>query len=188
MELDDGVEVLLKPGDVVVNCGTRHGWRNKGTQSCIGAFVCIGAQRGAEAEEIVKDHLAAYNSHNVDKMASFWTEDVVLDDVGLGVIIRGKQEVKSYVCDAFAAIPDEKKELKSLFCTGNRAVCEMVDTGTQTGAFEKLPATGKSYSLRAVWVIEMREGKICRLASYYDVLSFLQQIGLMPKSPLEIIC
>jgi C-1 hydroxylase len=132
----------------------------------------------------VIDHLAAYNSHDVGKMASFWTEDVVLDDVGLGVIIRGKQEVKSYVRNAFAAIPDEKKELKSLFCAGNQAVCEMVDTGTQTGAFEKIPATGKSYSLRAVWVIELREGKIGRVASYYDALSFLQQLGLMPEALL----
>jgi len=45
MELDDGVEVLLKPGDVVVNCGTRHAWRNRGTQTCIAVFVCIGAER-----------------------------------------------------------------------------------------------------------------------------------------------
>jgi len=88
---------------------------------------------GTKVEDTVKDHLAAFSSHDVEKMASFWTEDIVLDDVGLGVIIRGKQEVKSCVCDAFAAIPDEKKELKSLFCAGNRAVCEMVDTWYPSG-------------------------------------------------------
>jgi mannose-6-phosphate isomerase-like protein (cupin superfamily) len=45
MELDDGVEVLLKPGDVVANCGTRHAWRNRSSENCIGLFVCIGARR-----------------------------------------------------------------------------------------------------------------------------------------------
>jgi mannose-6-phosphate isomerase-like protein (cupin superfamily) len=45
MQLDDGVEVLLKPGDVVVNCGTRHAWRNRSSENCIGLFVCIGAKR-----------------------------------------------------------------------------------------------------------------------------------------------
>jgi len=183
MELDDGVEVLLKPGDVVVNCGTRHAWRNRSVQNCIAVFVCIGANREANVEKMAKDHLAAFNSHDVEKMASLWTEDIVLDDVGLGIVVRGKQEVKSYVCDAFAAF-DEKKELKSLFCAGNRAVCEMIFTGTQTGAFDKIPATGKSYSGRAVWVIEMRGGKISRLASYYDTLRVLQQLGLMPEAPL----
>ncbi|MFV0306986.1 MAG: cupin domain-containing protein, partial [Desertimonas sp.] len=31
LELDDGAEVHLKPGDAVVQNGTRHAWRNKGT-------------------------------------------------------------------------------------------------------------------------------------------------------------
>lgn len=30
LELDDGAEVHLKPGDTVVQNGTRHAWRNKG--------------------------------------------------------------------------------------------------------------------------------------------------------------
>ena len=30
LELDDGAEVHLKPGDAVVQNGTRHAWRNKG--------------------------------------------------------------------------------------------------------------------------------------------------------------
>jgi mannose-6-phosphate isomerase-like protein (cupin superfamily) len=30
LELDDGAEVVLKPGDTVVQNGTRHRWRNKG--------------------------------------------------------------------------------------------------------------------------------------------------------------
>jgi mannose-6-phosphate isomerase-like protein (cupin superfamily) len=30
LELDDGAEVLLEPGDTVVQNGTRHAWRNRG--------------------------------------------------------------------------------------------------------------------------------------------------------------
>jgi steroid delta-isomerase-like uncharacterized protein len=137
-----------------------------------------------KVEEIVKDHLAAYNSHDAEKLASFWMEDIVLDDVGIGVAIQGKQETKSYVRGGFAAVPNVKKELKAFFCVGDQAVCEMVETGTQTGAFGNIPATGKSYSLRVAWIIEIRKDKISRLASYYDVLGFLRQVGLMPQAPL----
>ena len=35
MELDNGVEVHLKPFDCVVQNGTRHGWRNKGSEDCV---------------------------------------------------------------------------------------------------------------------------------------------------------
>jgi quercetin dioxygenase-like cupin family protein len=30
LELDDGAEVRLRPGDTVIQNGTRHAWRNKG--------------------------------------------------------------------------------------------------------------------------------------------------------------
>jgi steroid delta-isomerase-like uncharacterized protein len=183
MELDDGAEVLLKPGDVVVNCGTRHAWRNRSAQNCIAAFVCIGAKREAKVEKIVKDHLAAFNSHDIEKMASLWSEDIVLDDIGVGVI-NGKQELKRYVNEIFAAIPNVRKELKSFFVAGNQAVCEFVETGTQTGAIGKIPATGKSYTTKIAWIIEVRDGKINRLAPYHNMLDFLQQIGLMPEVPL----
>jgi len=43
LELDDGVEVHLKPGDTVVQNGTRHAWRNHGDQLCRIAVFLIGA-------------------------------------------------------------------------------------------------------------------------------------------------
>ncbi|ACP22925.1 hypothetical protein NGR_b14740 (plasmid) [Sinorhizobium fredii NGR234] len=45
LELDDGAEVHLKQGDVAIQCGTRHAWRNKGTSPATMAFVLIGAAR-----------------------------------------------------------------------------------------------------------------------------------------------
>jgi hypothetical protein len=43
LELDDGAEVHLKPGDVVVQNGTRHAWRNKSAAPCTMAFALVGA-------------------------------------------------------------------------------------------------------------------------------------------------
>jgi len=43
LELDDGEEVRLKQGDCVVQNGTRHNWRNRGSEVCVIAFVLIGA-------------------------------------------------------------------------------------------------------------------------------------------------
>jgi mannose-6-phosphate isomerase-like protein (cupin superfamily) len=45
MELDDGVEVHLKPGDCVIQNGTRHAWQNRSTENCVMLSVCIGAER-----------------------------------------------------------------------------------------------------------------------------------------------
>ena len=42
LELDDG-EVLLGLGDVIVQNGTPHAWRNRSDRNCTMAFVMIGA-------------------------------------------------------------------------------------------------------------------------------------------------
>jgi quercetin dioxygenase-like cupin family protein len=44
MELDDGVKVHLKAGDVLVQRGTIHNWVNRGEAPCVMAFVLIDAE------------------------------------------------------------------------------------------------------------------------------------------------
>jgi mannose-6-phosphate isomerase-like protein (cupin superfamily) len=41
LELDDGAEVTLSPGDTVVQNGTRHRWKNPGDKTArIAVFIC----------------------------------------------------------------------------------------------------------------------------------------------------
>ncbi|MBC7782059.1 MAG: cupin domain-containing protein [Proteobacteria bacterium] len=46
MEMDEG-SVHLKPGDVVIQLGTNHNWRNPGKEDCVMAYVLI-ATEGAK--------------------------------------------------------------------------------------------------------------------------------------------
>ena len=45
LELDDGVEVLLKAGDCVIQNGTRHAWHNRSLEKCVIAVALVGADR-----------------------------------------------------------------------------------------------------------------------------------------------
>jgi mannose-6-phosphate isomerase-like protein (cupin superfamily) len=45
LELDDGEQTVLRAGDVVIQNGTRHAWRNHGTEPCTFVGVAIGADR-----------------------------------------------------------------------------------------------------------------------------------------------
>jgi len=47
LELDGRAEVVLGPGDVVVQNGTRHRWHNRGSEPATMAVVVIGAHHGA---------------------------------------------------------------------------------------------------------------------------------------------
>jgi mannose-6-phosphate isomerase-like protein (cupin superfamily) len=44
-ELDDGAEVTLKKGDTFVQNGTRHRWRNAGTEPAVMFVALVGAER-----------------------------------------------------------------------------------------------------------------------------------------------
>ena len=48
LELDNGVEKVLRPGDTVVQNGTRHRWGNRGTEPAVLAVFLIGAHRASE--------------------------------------------------------------------------------------------------------------------------------------------
>lgn len=45
LELDNGEQKLIRPGEVVIQHGTRHAWRNKSDQIARALFVMIGPKR-----------------------------------------------------------------------------------------------------------------------------------------------
>lgn len=44
LELDDGVEAILSAGDVLIQNGARHRWRNRGEDWPLLAVVVVGAE------------------------------------------------------------------------------------------------------------------------------------------------
>ncbi|WP_166903530.1 cupin domain-containing protein [Mycobacterium sp. DL440] len=45
LELDEGVEATLRPGDVNIQNGTRHRWHNRGSEPAVLAVAMVGASR-----------------------------------------------------------------------------------------------------------------------------------------------
>jgi quercetin dioxygenase-like cupin family protein len=43
LQLEAGVEAKLRAGDVIIECGNLHTWRNNGSETCIAVFVMLGA-------------------------------------------------------------------------------------------------------------------------------------------------
>lgn len=54
MLLDEGEEVEMKAGDVMVQRATWHGWANRGTEPCKIGFVLVGGK--APAKHLHADH------------------------------------------------------------------------------------------------------------------------------------
>ncbi len=130
-------------------------------------------------EKVFDEYIAAWNSHDAEKIAEFFTEDGIHEDVAVGSVFHGKSELIAGLNPLFAACPDFKLELKTLFAAGNWVAQEWIMSGTQTGNLNILgiPAAGKRFSIRGASITRLRDGKIARNTDYWDMASMRQQLG-----------
>lgn len=135
-----------------------------------------------DVERMLRDYAVAWSSGDVERVASFLTDDCVIENVGWGTVYRGQEEIKAWVRDNFATKPDFKIEVISLFVAGDWAGGEWVQSGTYTGEVLGTEVTGKEFSSQGASIIELHEGRIRREAIYWDALSFLRQVGVMPEA------
>ena len=74
----------------------------------------------SDLERMLDDWAMAWSSGSStdpELILAFFVEDCVFEDVTFGAVARGKEELRSFVEGAFAAIPDFKYELRSRFAT-----------------------------------------------------------------------
>jgi steroid delta-isomerase-like uncharacterized protein len=135
-----------------------------------------------ETAELLVDLAAAWTAHDVEKLLSLCTEDCTYEDVALGVVNRGKAELRAFATGVLAAFPDFKLTVTCALVTGNGAAMEWTMTGTHKGDLPGMPTTNKSFSVRGASMCEIQEGRIKRISDYWDRHGFLTQIGLV-KSP-----
>ena len=80
-----------------------------------------------------------------------------------------------------AAMPDVKGTVSSAVESGQEVVLELVWDGTQTGPMVTeqgtIPPSGKRQRTPAAFVFQFEGGKLKESRHYFDLLTFLKQIG-----------
>ena len=132
---------------------------------------------------LLVDLVEAWNAHDPQRVASFYTEDATVEVGFTGeVVARGRDQIaEEFVARNLAAIPDWRFETRSGFATADRIVWEWTFTGTYTGQFPGLPpGEGQPVAVSGVTIFELRDGRIARDVFYDDFYGFLEQLGLLP--------
>ena len=125
--------------------------------------------------------IAAWNSHNPDKMLSLFTDDIVYEDVAFGEVSHGSAELRKFAASEFEGVPDLELKLLGVNIHGGHGTIEWTFSGTDKGVYK----TGKKFSVRGVSVIDMRDGKISRNLDFYDVATIMRQVGVLPTPPAD---
>ncbi len=108
---------------------------------------------------------------------SNFTRDVVMHT---NPDIVGIDSARAYYANYLTGFSHITFTIKDVFGQGNKIVKHWNFSGTQTGDFFGIPATGKHVSIDGVTLVRMQNGKIAEERDFIDNLDLMMQLGQMP--------
>ena len=128
--------------------------------------------------QLVREYVAAWNSHGVDRLTSLFAEDGSYGEFGLSRVMLGREEIRRHLIATFGALPDLTiAPTGEPVSSGERVYWKWLMTATHQGEFGGVLPTGKRFELGGLSVLVTREDKIVRAADYFDVASFVRQVA-----------
>ena len=129
----------------------------------------------------------AWNSHEIDRLLAFMTEDVEARDDCWPKLMRGHADVREFLEAIWRAMPDMTFEPVSgpyVIPGEPRVAVHWRGWATLTGPLEPpgFAPTGRRWELDGGDFYEFRDGRVCKVRTVYDVLSVSQQLGLLPPA------
>ena len=129
----------------------------------------------------VSDVLEFWNTQDVEGILNFYDEEIVWRNVAMEESYEGKQAVREFLQRLFTAVPDLRFEVSYKIARGDNVAEQWAISGTHSGPLFGVPATGRRFTLPAMSMVTLRDGKFLRDEFYSDSGIFLRQIGLMPS-------
>ena len=120
----------------------------------------------------------------LEKSLAAFAADAEVIDFPSGATFHGPDGYKRFVLFFAEALPDSRVELTKVFATEDEVTLECTvrwnDTGPLYLPVGALPSMRRPGKLRVCFVLQIRNGKIVSLHSYYDMLTQMEQLGLVP--------
>ena len=126
--------------------------------------------------DIVKAYFEAFNAGDIDGMLACLADDVA-HHVNEGQIREGKDLFAAFCAHMSRTYREELTDMV-IFENGNRAAAEYIVNGTYLETDEGLPeANGQTYRLPAGSFFTLRDGKIARVTTYYNLADWVRQVS-----------
>ena len=134
----------------------------------------------------------ALNAHNLNLGDSY--EDIDYKFEGPGTARNGgalnRDQAKVYTQGFINGFPDLHFELTQKIAQGEYVVINWIGSGTHNGPLttptgDTLPATGKKAVVAGSTTYQIINGKVVKGWTYWDMVSMLSQLGILPVLQLE---
>jgi steroid delta-isomerase-like uncharacterized protein len=128
--------------------------------------------------DLIRAYYEAFNRRDYAAMLDLLTEDVA-HDVNQGGRETGKDRFRAFLDHMDRTYRERLRDIVVMASAdGRHAAAEFVVEGTYLATDEGLPeANGQTYTLPAGTFFEIRDGKIARVTTYYNLKDWLRQVG-----------
>jgi steroid delta-isomerase-like uncharacterized protein len=128
--------------------------------------------------EIIEAYYAAFNAGDVEKMLALVSDDVE-HHVNQGDIRRGKARFAEFCGHMGVSYREELRDIVIMVNDdGTRAAAEFMVHGEYLQTDPGLPeARGQRYVLPAGTFFALKEGKITRITTYYNLQDWTRQVS-----------
>ena len=138
-------------------------------------------QNKAVVRRLIDEH---WNNRNAAIVSELFASNVSLDTPD--GVFTGLEGASSLLQAYEAAFPDFHNATDDLFAEGDQVVVRWTYTGTNTGPFADIAATGKQVRVpRAIGIFQLEGGKVTQGHLAWDKYGLLQQLGVIPSSASE---
>ena len=157
----------------------------------VGAIVAAAASRqftttpvaqgnGSEGMDHVQrhdEHLANQSQGNLDQLQNDYAEHAVVEDSMYPRPFVGRAAILARKSAGMTALPGLQITVTRRVVQGNQLTVEWLASGTHTGDYPGLAATGRAFAIPGVTVVVRQQGKIVRESLYYDMEEVRRQLG-----------
>jgi steroid delta-isomerase-like uncharacterized protein len=132
----------------------------------------------AATAQLIRDYYAAFNAGDSAGMLAFLTEDVI-HDVNQGERRQGKDKFKAFNARMDHNYSEQLKDIVVMVSKdATRASAEFNVHGVYKNSEDGLPpAKGQKYVLPAGTFFAVRDGKITRVTTYYNLTDWMMQVS-----------
>jgi steroid delta-isomerase-like uncharacterized protein len=123
------------------------------------------------------------NAGDVDEFGTLLADDFVEHEAAPG-LEPTKEGVLQFFRMYRAAFPDLRFDPEEFFVSGDKVAVYIRVTGTQSGEFMGIPATGKSIDVHGVDIVRFGDDGVAREHwGVFDTMAMMQQLGVVPEGP-----
>jgi len=134
---------------------------------------------------LLERYVERYNAGDLEGCMELYAEDAV--QIMPDGVFAGRNAIKERLARELAALPDVHFSFGAYVEEDDAFADEWTFVGTHTGPIllpngAELPPTGKRVEVRGMEFVRLRDGKIVVDNLYYDNLTVLAQLGLVPQA------